>query len=72
MDAAGGGQAAALKYSVSTSAGVFHASVLRGRLFNAAATASMDTGSLPLVAAMTIKQKRSQIAWPDVCLLADC
>jgi hypothetical protein len=35
----GGGQAAAFKYSVRTSAGVRYASVFRGRLFNVAATA---------------------------------
>ena len=34
-----GGQAAAVKYSASASAGVLHPSVLRGRPFNAAATA---------------------------------
>src|ERR1700760_4224934 len=44
VEAADSGQAAALRYSVSTSAGVLHPSVLRGRPFNAAATAASSPG----------------------------
>src|SRR3954451_15660331 len=43
LDAAAGGQAAAVKYSVSTSAGVFHPSALRGRPFSVAATAASSS-----------------------------
>ena len=43
VDAAASGQAAAPRYSVSTSAGVLHPSVLRGRPFNAAATAASSS-----------------------------
>jgi hypothetical protein len=41
-DAARDCHAAALRYSVSTSAGVFQPSVFRGRLFNVAATAAIS------------------------------